>query len=251
MVKALLTALVFCLLLLEGRAQSREFYQLKIYHVKTKAQETRVDQFLQNTWMPALHKTGIKNIGVFKRIAQDTAEQLIYVLTPFKSLDQFINLDSKISFSDANSDYINAAYNDAPYTRIESVLLRAFTGMPHMQTPALTGPKHDRVYELRSYEGPTEKYYMNKVKMFNEGDEVGIFKRLGFNAIFYAGVLSGSRMPNLMYMTSFTDQASRDAHWKAFSADEQWQKLRAMSEYQNNVSKAGILLLFPTEYSDY
>jgi len=239
-----MTALVFCLLVIEGKGQSKEFYQLKIYHLKTKEQEARVDQFLQNSWIPAAHKAGIQNIGVFKRIEQDTAEQLIYVLIPFKSLEQFNGLESKMPYPDA-------AYNDVPYTRIESVLLRAFENMPHMQKPALTGPKHERVYELRSYESPAEKYNLNKVEMFNKGGEIGIFSRLGFNAVFYAEVLSGNRMPNLMYMTAFSDKASRDAHWKAFSADEQWQKLRDRPEYQHNVSKADILLLYPAEYSDY
>jgi hypothetical protein len=249
--KALLVALVFCLLVIESKGQQREFYQLKIYHVKTKSQEARVDQFLQFAWLPEAHKAGIKNIGVFKPVRQDTAEQLIYVLVPFKSLEQFNNLDNKLHYASAGKDYIDAAHNDVPYIRIESILLRAFPGKPRMEAPALTGPRRDRIYELRSYESPTEKYYVNKVKMFNEGGEISIFKRLNFNAIFYAEVLSGSRMPNLMYMTSFESIASRDEHWKAFSADEEWKKLRAMPEYQNNVSKADILLLYAVEYSDY
>jgi hypothetical protein len=87
--------------------------------------------------------------------------------------------------------------------------------------------------------------------MFNEGDEVGLFKRLRFNAVFYAEVISGRRMPNLMYMTTFIDLASHDEHWKAFSNDPYWKKLSAMPEYQHNVSKINIYLLRPTEYSDY
>jgi hypothetical protein len=106
------------------------------------------------------------------------------------------------------------------------------------------------VYELRSYEGHTEKIYQNKVKMFNDGDEVGLFKRLGFNAVFYGEVLSGSRMPNLMYMTTFESKEERDAHWKAFSADPQWKTLSAMPEYQKNVSKNVQIFLRPTQYSD-
>ena len=78
----------------------------------------------------------------------------------------------------------------------------------------------------------------------------GIFRRLGFNAVFYAEVLSGSRMPNLMYMTTFRDQADRDARWKSFSADPDWKKLSAMEEYKNNVSKADKFFLRPVEYSD-
>ena len=37
--------------------------------------------------------------------------------------------------------------------------------------------------------------------------------------MFYASVLAGARMPNLMYMTTFENQAERDAHWKTFGDD--------------------------------
>jgi hypothetical protein len=48
--------------------------------------------------------------------------------------------------------------------------------------------------------------------MFNEGGEIELFKRLNFNAVFYASVISGSRMPNLMYMTSYESKADRLAY---------------------------------------
>jgi hypothetical protein len=57
-------------------------------------------------------------------------------------------------------------------------------------------------------------------------------------------------MPNLMYITSFENRASRDAHWKAFSNDPQWKQLSSMSEYKNNVSKNTIVFLKPTDYSE-
>jgi hypothetical protein len=106
------------------------------------------------------------------------------------------------------------------------------------------------VYELRSYESPTEKLHVNKVHMFNEGGEVPLFKRLGFNAVFYADVINGSHMPNLMYMTSFDNLAAREEHWKTFVADAEWKKLSALPEYQHNVSKAEIILLHAADYSD-
>ena len=87
--------------------------------------------------------------------------------------------------------------------------------------------------------------------MFNEGGEVALFKRLNFNAVFYSEVVAGSRMPNLMYMTTFENRADRDAHWKAFGDDPEWKKLSSMPEYQKNVSKIEIFFLRPTEYSDY
>jgi hypothetical protein len=87
--------------------------------------------------------------------------------------------------------------------------------------------------------------------MFNEGGEVDLFKRLNFNAIFYAEVIAGPNMPNLIYMTSFENMADRDAHWKTFGADPQWKKLSTDSFYQHNVSRADITLMKAAGYSDY
>ena len=87
--------------------------------------------------------------------------------------------------------------------------------------------------------------------MFNAGGEVKLFDDLDFNAVFYAEVISGSQMPNLMYMTTHADQATRDANWKNFVDSEVWSKLKVMPKYQNTVSRNDTKLLYPTEYSDY
>ena len=250
----------FCFIFFMGvhasaQSASRNFYEIKIYHLKTKAQEERVDHFLQHAYIPAVHRTGIKKVGVFKPVGNDTAAvRKIVVFIPYASLEQFAKLNDQLQtdgqYATAGKDYHEAVHTDPPYARIESILLQAFTKMPQYNTPAFKAPASERIYELRSYEGPTEKIFKNKVKMFNEGDEIGLFKRLGFNAVFYAEVIAGSRMPNLMYMTSFENQASRDAHWKAFGSDPQWLKLKAMPEYQNNVSKIDIMFMHPTDYSE-
>lgn len=236
--------------------KTKEFYELKIYRLKNRSQETVVDNFLKNAYLPALHRAGIKNIGVFKPLETDsTFGKRIYVLIPHPSLEHFTKTNDQLgsdkTFNTDGKEYLDAPYTNAPYERIETILLRAFPGMTRMEVPALTNARAERIYELRSYEGPTEKIYQNKVKMFNDGDEVGLFKRLGFNAVFYADVIAGARMPNLMYMTTFANQVSHDEHWKAFGNDPQWKTLIGMTEYQHNVSKANIYLLRPTDYSDY
>lgn len=237
-------------------ATPREFYQITIYQINSAQQEAQVDAFLKDAWVPALHRAGISRVGVFKPIAEDTAfaGKRIYVLIPFRSLAQIEALSKTLAgdkqYAAAGKVYLDAPYTAPPFVRQESILLQAFTDMPKLEKPALDGPVADRIYELRSYEGYTENIYRNKVRMFNEGGEVGLFKRLGFNAVFYGEVLMGSRMPNLMYMTSFTNKASRDAHWDTFRNDAQWKKLSGMAEYQNNVSKITIYLLHPTPYSD-
>ncbi|MEJ7739055.1 MAG: NIPSNAP family protein [Chitinophagaceae bacterium] len=235
---------------------AKEFYEIRIYHLKDKAQEDRVDQFLQTAFLPALHKNGIKKVGVFKPVGNDTAaDRRIFVLIPFNSLQQVTSIGQRLekdpAFTSAGKDYFEAPFNNPPYTRIETIHLEAFPDMPQMQLPALKGPKSERVYELRSYESATENLHISKVKMFNEGGEIRIFKKLGFNAVFYARAISGSYMPNLMYMTTFENKAVRDEHWKAFFADPEFVKLAAMPEYKNTVSKNVTMFLEPVDYSDY
>ena len=235
----------------------KEFYQLKIYHIKTSQQEEKVDDFLKQTYLPALHRAGITKVGVFKPIVLADAtplEKLIYVFIPFKSYDGMIKLDRQLAkdqtYLSAGKEYLNAIYTDPPYERIEIILMNAFEGHPKFAVSKLTSPPKDRVYELRSYESHTENIAKNKIEMFNQGDEIGLFKRLNFNAVFYAEVVAGSRMPNLMYLTTFENKADRDAHWKLFGTDTYWKKLSSMPAYKNNVSKNDTKFLYPTDYSD-
>jgi len=234
---------------------SQEFYELRTYRFKTLEQQTRTENYLEKALLPALHRANIKRVGVFKPVETDsTFGKKLIVLIPFRSLDEFEKLNlilekDKQYYADGK-EYIDAAFSNPPYQRVEKIILKAFSGMPKLAVPDLKNPITERVYELRSYEGHTEKISRNKIQMFNAGDEVGLFKRLGFNAVFYGEVLSGSTMPNLMYMTTFENQASRDSHWKMFGEDPQWKTLVGMAEYQHNVSKNVTRFFRPTKYSD-
>jgi hypothetical protein len=233
----------------------RNVYELRIYHIESSAQEKRMDDYLENAFMPALHNAGIDKVGVFKPLDPDKEEagKKIYVFIPYENMQEFLDLPGKLemdqSYLIAGKDYIDASHDDPTYQRMETIIMRAFTGMPQFEESKLKGPKKDRVYELRSYESATEKQHRNKVKMFNEG-EIDIFERLGFNAVFYGEVIAGSNMPNLMYMTTFSDMASEKEHWEAFRTDSAWEKMKVMDEYQNNVSRNDTKLLYPAEYSD-
>lgn len=235
---------------------TREYYQLKTYTFDTDEQIQMTDAYLENAFLPAMKRLDINTIGVFKpRPLDSLTPKKIYVLIPFKSLDQFATLDAELSkdeaYKEAGKAYLQAAHDKAPYARISSIILKAFKDMPMMAASKLTGPRKDRIYELRSYEGATEELYRSKVDMFNAGGEVALFTKLKFNAVFYAEVLSGARMPNLMYMTTHADQETRDANWKAFGGSPEWSKLKVMPKYQNTVSRNHQRYLYPTEYSDY
>lgn len=238
------------------KAEKRDYYEIKLYRLSTNDQVKKVDDFLQNAYLPALHRAGITRVGVFHPIGNDTAtDKRIYVFIPVRTLDKvavvedlMVNDPELIKAGDA---YWNAAYNAVLYNRIETIILKAFPLMTTFNVPNLTGNKTDRVYELRSYEGPTERLYRQKVKMFNEGGEIALFKRLNFNAVFYSEVVAGSHQPNLMYMTSFNNWADREEHWKAFGSSPEWTKLKVMPEYLNSVSKNEQVFLHPAEFSEF
>ncbi|GAB5474324.1 MAG: NIPSNAP family protein [Maribacter sp.] len=247
---------VFLLAIMQGFSQAREYYQLKIYSFDTEAQQKTTDAYLKDAFLPALKKLDIQNVGVFKpRPTDSETPKMTYVLIPFNSMAQFSLLDDTLmkdrTHMEKGAAYLEAPHDAPPYSRIESVLMKAFVEMPKMSPSKLDGPRKDRIYELRSYEAATESLYRKKVDMFNAGGEVQLFDELDFNAVFYAEVLSGSQMPNLMYMTTHKDQETRDANWKNFVDSPTWSKLKVMPKYQNTVSRNDTRLLYPTEYSDY
>jgi hypothetical protein len=251
-----LTGLLFLVSWSGGNKGSRTYYQLTVYQYNTNEQEKMLDEYLQQAYIPALHRMKIMQVGVFKATANDTAVvKKLYVLIPEKSFDVLTKLSEKITadkeYQLKGAAYISALYTAPPYARKETIFLQAFSMAPELQLPVLTADKKERIYELRSYESATEKIFKNKVHMFNEGNEIGLFKRLNFNAIFYGEVIAGSKMPNLMYMTSFENMADREAHWKSFVNDTTWKRLSSMPEYQKNVSHIDVLFLRPASYSDY
>ena len=252
----LLLLIILSVSWIQDRKPTREYYQLTVYRFSTADQEKVLDNYMENALLPAYHRMGINQVGVFKSLANDTvAIKQLYVFLPLKSFEMAAKISDNLlkdqAYQSAGAAYINALYTTPPYTRMETILLKAFSLAPKMQLPNLKSEKKDRIYELRSYESATEKIYQKKVHMFNEGDEIGLFKRLNFNAVFYSEVIAGSKMPNLMYMTCFENRADRDAHWNSFVNDEHWKKLSAMPEYKNTVSRNEITFLRPANYSDF
>jgi hypothetical protein len=235
-------------------APGRQIFQLTVYHLKDKNQEELIDKYLMEAYLPAVHRSGIQTVGVFKTAGIDTAaDKRIYVLLTFRSLNDFHKISGLITtdkeLAVKGTGYLDASYDNAPYSRKETILMEAFSGMPVLKKPEFSSPKSDRIYELRSYESATEKLYLNKVRMFND-EEMEIFERIGSQPLFYGEVLAGSSMPNLMYMTSYSDRKTRDERWKIFSSDPKWKRVSALPEYQHNTSKTNIMLLVPAPYSE-
>jgi len=235
-----------------SQTQEQEYFELRTYEFENKDQIQKTESYLQEALLPGLKELGVKNIGVFKPKA-DSLNNL-YVFIPHKSLEKFASTNEAFQNSqilkENGGEYISGTNNNQPYKGMSTILLKAFKDMPIMKPSSVKGPRKDRIYELRSYKSSTETLLKNKIKMFNKG-EIKLFDDLNFNAVFYGEVLAGPDMPNLMYLTTFPNQESRDEHWESFSNSPVWKKMAGLPEYQGNVSEIEIHFLYPTDYSDY
>ncbi len=234
----------------------KDIYEIRVYKLKSADQVNATDNYLKDTYLPAMHRLGIKQLGVFKPISNDTAEiKVIYVIVPYISLEVWRRTKSNIEtdpvYTAAAKAFTEADTSHLPFVRMESTLLEAFPDQPKL-IPTTLKPNPDALYELRSYESPTEKLHQIKVNMFNAGGEIPLFKRLDFQAVFYADVLSGSHMPNLVYMVVFQNAAAREEHWKAFGSSKEWKTISTDPQYENNISVSHIdsILMHRTAYSD-
>jgi hypothetical protein len=238
-------------------AAKQQYYEIRIYTIAGAAQESMVDTYLKEAYIPALHRAGFLKVGVFKPVETDTASfgKLIYVFIPFKTIEQYAELPGILekdkAYAEAGKSFLDAPYDNPPYNRHQSILLKAFLFMPQYAAPSYTTPASERIYELRSYESATEAKAAKKIEMFNQGGEIALFKKLKFNAVFYGEALAGNQKPNLMYMTTFSDMKSHDELWKAFVGSPEWKKISGLEEYKNTVSKNHTHLLHPTSYSDF
>lgn len=251
----LLVIAAFPALLFAKEKNQKTYFEAIVYHFATPTQGSAISNYLEKSFLPALHQLNLK-AGVFKPLANDTAaDKTIYVLIDHPSFQSILDTRSKLKTTVPTfgnpKEFTGPAYNAPSFTRKEIMIMESWPSMLSLKTPALKSPKADHIYEWRSYESATEDLHLNKVHMFNEGGEVPLFARLNFNAIFYSSVIAGSRMPNLIYMTSFENLDDRNAHWKAFNDDPEWKKLVSSPEYQNNVSKADIILMHALPCSDY
>ncbi|MBP7052027.1 MAG: NIPSNAP family protein [Phycisphaerae bacterium] len=227
-----------------------QYYELRRYEIETEQQKAGFDKFLSEAAIPALNRLGVQPVGVFY-----PAEGIspLYVLLVHSSIRTFLSLTSRLGedaeFMAQGADFVNAPADKPAYKNLEVQFMLPFEGMRQLEKP-VDAP--GRVFQLRTYESPSEKAGLKKIEMFNTA-EIAIFRKVGLHPVFFGQTLAGAKMPNLTYMLGFKDMDESKANWKAFGADPDWQRLRAMPEYADGaiLRKGGItnLYLKPASYS--
>ena len=232
-----------------GAPSKRAFFELRYFKMRNGHQVDRTTTYLQKGWLPAATRAGVHPLGFFSAVVAPDAPFILSLA----SYSSFAAIEAAHEAIAADREF-QAAFDEfnsmteLSYVRMESSLLWAFPSMPAVEVPS-PGPS-PRIFELRTYQSPNEKAGDRKVKMFGDG-EIAIFRKCGMLPIFFGETIVGSNMPNLTYMLAYDDLAARDKTWRAFSADPDWQKLRATpglsdAEIVNNISNA---ILRPLAFS--
>jgi hypothetical protein len=230
---------------------AREFYELRLYHLRQGPMLRRFDDFYRDIAVPAWNRAGVAAVGVFDlTIGPDQPTR--YVLLPCKSWTALNEAREKFEADAAvlKSEFANVPPTDPAYLRMENSVLLAFIGVPRLEIPAQVAAKKPRIFELRTYEAHSRKANQKKVEMFNTG-EIEIFRRTGLQPVFFGEALVGTKLPSLTYMLVFDDMAARDKNWSVFGGDPAWKKLSTTPGYTNAEILTNITNVFlrPTNYS--
>jgi hypothetical protein len=233
-----------------------EWYELRT--IKLRIGQTKVvEDFLSQAALPALRRAGAGPIGVF-RTSVGPDMPTMHMVIPWPSLAAFeaaqtrLAADAAYRQSPAAVAYHATAATTPAFVRIESSLLSAFENVPKLVPPPATEIK-TRVYELRTYESPSEAAHHKKMEMFTKLGETEIFRRVGLTPVFFGRTVIGPRQPSFVYMLVFDDSAARERAWATFRGDAEWTKLKSTPGYSDADIMSNItdLLLAPTAYSQY
>jgi len=227
----------------------REFYQIRRYSLMSGPQLRLTEDYFGKALIPTLSRMGMGPVGAFRLdIGPETPQ--FYLLIPGTSPEALATLDLQLAKDDeflkTAAPYWNATAAAPAFQRIETSLLAAFEGWPKITPPASSATKGKRIFQLRTYESPSNFEHIRKVEMFHSG-EFDFFQKAGCHPVFFGDTLVGPRMPCLTYMLSFADSAELDACWAKFRSDPDWKKLQADSRFAFDtiVSNISNLVLSP------
>lgn len=233
------------------QSASRQFIELRRYHLLPGTKQRAFTSFVGDALIPAMNRAGVSRVGAFTVVYGENAPSLLLVL-PHPTLDSVISLRDRLAtdaaYARAGGPILEAPMSDPAFVRVESSLLRAFEAMPAVEPSPAAAAGKSRIYELRTYESHSNRAALNKLRMFNAG-EVPIFRRAGLTPVFFGETLIGTGMPSLTYMLTFPDMPARDSAWAAFGKDPEWKKLSGDPQYTDNVSAISDIILQPTAYS--
>ena len=246
-----LAALSAATTLAADEPDKREFIEVRKYTVKDAEKRAKLVEVLDKAFIPALNRQGIKPVGVLLPIERETKYALnVFVIFPHKTAESFVSVNPKLI---ADSEYRKSAApifettsKDPVYTDCETFFLHGFPTMPTLEVPNLGT---NRVFEWRLYRSFNIERNAAKIKMFDEGGELPLFREVGLNPIFFGNIIAGTRMPALLYMIGCPSLDKHAEVWRTFGAHPKWQAMRNLPEYRDTATEIDNVILAPSPES--
>jgi len=224
----------------------KQIYEWRIYTLT--GDGARLDAFFKETLIPAYNRCKIP-VGAFTLYKPEEKAQryLLLVYPDLKTYDQVRHtVWNDKEFQKAASPFFESTAPDPVYSEYETYVCEAFDKMPVMRMP----DKDRTLFEFRCYHSPNEDANQRKIKMFNN-EEIALFDKVGIHSVCYGEILSGARMPALIYLTWYKDEASRNSAWDAFGKHPDWETMKNKPEYKNTATVTQSHLLSPMPYSQF
>ena len=238
--------------LFQRRSASRApmFTEVRKYTVKDADKRAKLVEILDSALIPALNRQGVKPVGVLIPTAEGGEAKYannVFVVAQHNTVDSFVNANAKLLadkryMKDAAPIFETNSKNPV-YTDCETWLLKNFPTVPQIEVPDL-GP--DRVFQARHYRSFNIERNAAKVKMFDKGGEIPLFREVNMHPIFFGDVVAGTKMPALLYMIGFASDEKRAAAWKEFGSHPKWQAMRGLPEYADTATEIDNVVLKPS-----
>ena len=234
-------------------AGKREFYELRRYQLANGPQHKTTDDYFRDALVPALNRMEMGPVGVFN-VSIGPETPVMYLLIPSMSVEKLVTVDDHllkdVDYTKAAAPFLNAPGKEPAFVRMESSLMQAYEKMPRITLPAASTSRGPRVFELRTYENPSNQDHWRKIEQMSSG-EGDIFTKAGIPQVFYGDTLIGPRLPNITYMICFDSLGERDMKWDAFRSSPEWKALSSDPRfaYEDIVSNITNIMLAPTAYS--
>lgn len=234
----------------DDQKPQQEHYEYRIYRNTDSAKQEIVSAYLRDALVPALNRLGAGKVGVFTPLDEKNAD--VHVVIQYSSLEVLSSRNEKLAadktYNKAAKEFFAIPRDEAPYTRIESRLLKAFKSIPVLELPKQTAGNKPRIFELRIYESHNEELARRKVEMFDIG-ETELMRNVNLAPVFFGENLISGDIPNLTYMLSADDADSHKQHFQDFLKHPEWDRLKKIERYKGTVSKITSVMLAPTEFS--
>ena len=235
-----------------ARPDANQYFELTFHRLRTNksAQGKRLQEFIEGRHLPMAKRNEFGAVGYFQVYLGPDMPTLVTV-TAHRSWAEVAEKHAKQQSDEQWTKALDAFGASEPaYVRAETWLLRAFDGMPRLETPALEPGKKPRLFDLRTYEAETSRDVAAKIDMFNQ-EEIKIFRRSGIYPVFFGQSVYGGKQPNLTYMVWYDDMRAREAAWTKFLKDPDWVRIRGKQGWTNEevVSNITNTFLRPLPFS--